>query len=272
MPEKVLPTLRDVIAAHGLRATKKLGQHFLLDMNITHKIVREAGDLSGCTVFEIGPGPGGLTRALLASDAAHIIAVERDRRCCAALHDLVLHGQGKLKLLEADALKVDLTRLAPAPRAIVANLPYNIGTELLVRWLLQGQVYRSITIMLQQEVVDRLLAKPDTKAYGRLSVLAQFCCDGKKVMTLPAGAFTPPPKVTSAVIRLTPKPPHPTLTIADLEQITLPAFTQRRKTLRVALKSIATAAHFEAAEIDPQRRAETLNLAEFIRLAHIVRK
>ena len=266
-----LPPLRDVIAQHQLRTRKALGQHFLCDLDLTRRIVEVAGDLSGCTVFEIGPGPGGLTRALVESQASHVIAVEKDERFIAALADLVEAAQGKLHLIAGDALKVDLTALAPAPRAIVANLPYNVGTELLLGWLHNMDQYRSLTVMLQAEVVDRLCAAPGGKEYGRLSVLAQFCCDVTRVLDVPAAAFSPPPKVDSAVAHLMPRATRPAdISLATLGKVTAAAFGQRRKMLRSSLKSLGGEELLNRASIDPTLRAETLSLAQFETLARLV--
>ena len=190
-----LPPLREVIARFDLGARKALGQNFLLDLNLTGRIARSAGDLSGVTVIEIGPGPGGLTRALLNSDAAAVVAVERDSRCIVALADLVEASEGRLRLIEGDALEVDPEAIAPAPRAIVANLPYNVATPLLIGWLKRIEQFRSLTLMFQREVADRLSAKPGTKAYGRLSVIAQWRAEVRPLFNLPARAFTPPPKI-----------------------------------------------------------------------------
>ncbi len=266
-----LPPLRDVIAKHELWTRKSLGQHFLCDLNLTRRIVEKAGDLSGCTVIEVGPGPGGLTRALVESDAAHVIAIEKDRRCIAALHDVVAASQSKLQVMEGDAMRTDFVALAQAPRAVIANLPYNIGTELLIGWLRQIHEYRSLTLMFQSEVVDRLCAAPDSKAYGRLSVIAQFCCDVKRVMDVPAAAFTPPPKVDSAIAHLTPRSDRPTdIDFKTVEKVTAAAFGQRRKMLRSSLKPLGGEELLNRAGIDPTRRAETLSLSEFETLARLV--
>ena len=263
-----LPALRNVIAQHGLAARKGLGQHFLLDLNLTRKIVTAAGDLDGCTVFEVGPGPGGLTRALLAGTAKKIIAIEKDPRCVAAVNELVELAEGRLEIIEGDALALDLTTLAPAPRAIIANLPYNVGTPLLIGWLKNIGAYKSLTLMFQAEVAERLTAKPGTKTYGRLSVMTQFCCDAKRVMTVPARAFTPAPKVNSAVVHLVPRLSRPAdVSFEAMETITTAAFGQRRKMLRSSLKTLGGEALLKRAGIDPQRRAEELSVAEFENLA-----
>lgn len=268
-----LPPLRDVIARHQLMARKSLGQHFLCDLNLTRCIADAAGDLESCTVFEIGPGPGGLTRALVASNAKKIIAIEKDIRCIAALEDVVSAADGRLDVVGGDALKVDLIKLADAPRAIVANLPYNIGTELLLNWLHQIHNYRSLTLMFQSEVVDRLTAPPGSKTYGRLSVIAQFCCTVKRVMDIPAAAFTPPPKIDSAVAHFEPRIDRPTdVKIETIEKITAAAFGQRRKMLRSSLKSIGGEDLLKRAGINPELRAEVLSLQDFENLARCIEK
>lgn len=264
-----LPALRDVIAAHGLQAQKKLGQNFLLDANITGKIVRLAGDLAGQTVFEIGPGPGGLTRSLLNSGAKNIIAIECDKRAVQALQDLKTVYPDRLHIIEGDALKADLTALAPAPRAIVANLPYNIATPLTIGWLRDlrrdAGAYSSMTLMFQKEVAQRLTAAPGSKAYGRLAVIAQWLCDVKKLYDLPASAFTPPPKVASSVVHFVPKIlPSISPEFETVEAVTAAAFGQRRKMLRTSLKEYQT--QLSAAGISDQKRAEELSVADFIRI------
>jgi 16S rRNA (adenine1518-N6/adenine1519-N6)-dimethyltransferase len=265
-----LPPLRDVIARHGLDARKSLGQHFLLDSNLTARIVRGAGSLTGRHVVEVGPGPGGLTRALLETDAAGITAVEVDQRAIQAITELAA-TDARLRVLEADALALDLTTLVPAPRRIVANLPYNIATPLLVGWLRQASEWEGMTLMFQQEVADRIAAAPDSSAYGRLSVLAQWVCDVALLLRLPPAAFVPPPKVWSAVVGFTPHAvqPEPALFRA-MEKLTAAAFGQRRKMLRGSLKSLGGEALLARADIDPQRRAETLSTAEFDRLARFI--
>jgi len=268
-----LPPLRDVIARHNLAARKGLGQHFLCDLNLTRKIAAEAGDLEDCTVFEIGPGPGGLTRALLAADAKKIIAIEKDRRCVAALTELVGISDGKLQTIEGDALRTDLTKLAKAPRAVVANLPYNIGTELLLQWLRQIKSYRSLTLMFQAEVAARLTALPGSKTYGRLSVIAQHCCTVKRMMSVPARAFTPPPQVDSAVVHLVPRRDRPAdISFAAMEKITAASFGQRRKMLRASLRALGGENLLRQAGIDPQLRAENLPVTAFEALARLTEK
>jgi 16S rRNA (adenine1518-N6/adenine1519-N6)-dimethyltransferase len=265
-----LPPLRDIIRDGNLDADKRLGQHFLLDLNLTAKIARAAGDLHAMTVFEVGPGPGGLTRALLDTGAARIIAIERDPRCVAALQTLVAASEGRLAVIEADALAVDLTTLAAPPRAIVANLPYNIATPLLVGWLKQIGGFASLTLMFQREVAQRLVALPRSKDYGRLSVMTQWLTEPVLVFDLPPQAFTPPPKVVSSIVRLTPRTPgagEPDF--AAMERTIAAAFGQRRKMLRAALKGFTPdpIALLQAAAIDPTARAEELGVAEFRRLA-----
>ena len=267
----MLPALRDIIARHGLAARKSLGQHFLLDENLTAKIARQAGDLAGRHVVEVGPGPGGLTRALLATDAASVTAVEIDPRACAAIRELQTAYPDRLHLIEADALRTDLTTLAPAPRQIIANLPYNAGSPMLVRWLHQAAAWERLTLMFQLEVAERICAAPGSGAYGRLSVLAQLTCETEIMIRIPPSAFTPPPKVYSAVVGFIPRPtqPEPTLLTA-IERVTAAAFGQRRKMLRGALRGLGGQALLDQAAIDGERRAETLTLAEFSHLAELV--
>jgi 16S rRNA (adenine1518-N6/adenine1519-N6)-dimethyltransferase len=263
-----LPPLREVIARFDLGARKALGQNFLLDLNLTGRIARSAGDLSGVTVIEIGPGPGGLTRALLNSDAAAVVAVERDSRCIVALADLVEASEGRLRLIEGDALEVDPEAIAPAPRAIVANLPYNVATPLLIGWLKRIEQFRSLTLMFQREVADRLSAKPGTKAYGRLSVIAQWRADVRPLFNLPARAFTPPPKIESTVVQFIPRPAPELAEFSAMEAVTAAAFGQRRKMLRASLKSLGNAeALIEEAGLIPTQRAEEVPVARFAALA-----
>jgi len=265
-----LPPLREVIARHGLAAQKRLGQHFLLDLNLTGRIARAAGDLSAGTVIEIGPGPGGLTRALLSAGAARVIAVERDARCIEALAELVEASAGRLEILEGDALETDIAGLGAPPRRIVANLPYNISVPLLVGWLEKAEAFASMTCMFQKEVAERITAAPGGKSYGRLAVLANWRCRTRSLFDIPPRAFTPPPKVTSAVVELVPydEPPHP-CDIAALQAVAAAAFGQRRKMLRRSLASLGvdTEKLLQAAGIDPTARAETLDIAQFAALA-----
>lgn len=264
MTISALPALRDVISRHGLAARHKLGQHFLLDENLLDRIVRSAGDLSGRHVVEVGPGPGGLTRALLASQAASVTAVEIDARAIGALGELVTLFGDRFTLIDGDALAFDLAEKVPAPRQIIANLPYNIGSPLLVGWLRQAADWERMTLMFQQEVADRLCAGPGTSAYGRLGVLAQWTCEVSLALRVPPEAFTPPPKVHSAVVRLTPHAVQPPADLfAAMERLTAAAFGQRRKMLRGSLKTLGGEALLNAAGIAPERRAETLTIAEF---------
>ena len=271
-----LPALRDVIATHGLSAKKALGQNFLLDLNLTSRIARIAGDLTGSDVLEIGPGPGGLTRGLLASGARRVLAVEKDARCLPALAEIEAAYPGRLTVVNEDALELDpLAHLTP-PIRICANLPYNIGTELLVRWLtpkIWPPVWSSLTLMFQKEVAERIVAEPGGKAYGRLALLAQWRCDASIEMSLSPQAFTPPPKVSSAVVHLTalPEPRFP----ADpkvLNRVVAAAFNQRRKMLRASLKPIRPDIEdlLNSVNIAPTRRAETVSLEEFCALARAV--
>lgn len=269
-PITALPPLRDVISAHGLAARKGLGQHFLLDLNLTGKIARLAAPLDTGTVIEIGPGPGGLTRALLLAGARNLVAVEKDERCIAALQPLVEAAQGRLALVSADALKTNMEALGPAPRRIVANLPYNVGTPLLISWLRQAHLFTEMTLMFQKEVAERIVAQPGESAYGRLSVICNWRCRAEYGFTIPARAFTPPPKIDSAVVSLRPydNPPFAG-EMAMLERVTAAAFGQRRKTLRRALRSLSPVAEdvLSACGIDGGRRAETLSVTEFGTLA-----
>lgn len=263
-----LPPLREVIARHGLAARKSLGQNFLLDLNLTSRIAKAAGDLSETNVIEIGPGPGGLTRAILLAGAKRLVAVERDRRCLEALAPLVDCAGGRLKVVEADALKIDPITLVEAPRVIVANLPYNIATPLLIGWLKSMNAFRALVLMFQKEVGDRLVASPGSKAYGRLSVIAQWRAEVQPVMTLPARAFTPPPKVDSTVVRFTPRPNPENAEWKAMETVTAAAFGQRRKMLRSSLRTLGPAdALLEATGLDPTARAETIDVAGFAALA-----
>ncbi|MDG3577266.1 16S rRNA (adenine(1518)-N(6)/adenine(1519)-N(6))-dimethyltransferase RsmA [Rhizobium sp. YJ-22] len=267
-----LPPLRDVIQRHGLDARKALGQNFLLDLNLTQKIARTAGPLEGVTVFEVGPGPGGLTRAILALGAKKVIAVERDTRCLPALAEVADHYPGRLEVIEGDALKTDFEALVPeGPVRIIANLPYNVGTQLLVNWLLPKEwppFWQSLTLMFQKEVGQRIVAREDDDHYGRLGVLCGWRTRAHMAFDVPPQAFTPPPKVTSSVVHLTPNPEPLHCDVAKLERVTQAAFGQRRKMLRQSVKSLGGEALLTKAGIDPQRRAETLSVEEFVTLAN----
>jgi 16S rRNA (adenine1518-N6/adenine1519-N6)-dimethyltransferase len=268
-----LPPLREVIATHDLAAKKSLGQNFLLDLNLTTKIARLAGDLTQADVLEIGPGPGGLTRGLLAEGARRVLAIEKDPRCMPALAEIAAAYPGQLQTINGDALDVNPLEHLTAPIKIAANLPYNVGTELLVRWLTPPAwppFWESLTLMFQREVAQRIVAKPGNKAYGRLALLAQWRTDARIVLELPPEAFSPPPKVNSAVVHLTalPAPRYP----ADpgtLNKVVAIAFNQRRKMLRSALKSVSPDIedHLIAAGIKPTERAEQVGLEEFCALA-----
>ena len=268
-----LPPLREVIATHDLKAQKSLGQNFLLDLNLTAKIARQVGDLANCDVLEIGPGPGGLTRGLLAEGARRVVAVEKDRRCIPALEDIALHHTGRLQVLEGDALAIDPMAHLNAPIRVAANLPYNIGTELLVRWLTPPRwppFWQSLTLMFQREVAERITAQPGSKAYGRLAILAQWRCTANIVLSLPPEAFTPPPKVSSAVVHLVAlKEPKFPADAKTLERVVAMAFNQRRKMLRSALKPLGgdIEDRLRAAGIAPTDRAENVPLEGFCALA-----
>lgn len=270
-----LPPLREVIARHGLAARHGLGQHFLLDLNLTGRIARSAGDLSHGTTIEIGPGPGGLTRALLDHGAANVIAVERDERCLPALAEIAAAYPGRLEIVAGDALRLDASRLGGPPRRIVANLPYNVATPLLLAWLSTADRFERLVLMFQREVANRLIAAPRSKDYGRLSVASQWRCQVRRLFDIPPRSFTPPPKVTSSLVELIPRtkplaPADPLL----LERLAAAAFGQRRKMLRQSLRSITPdpAGLLAAAGIAETRRAEELSVAEFAALAEALRK
>ena len=269
-----LPPLRDVIARHGLDAKKALGQNFLLDLNLTQKVARTAGSLEGVTVIEVGPGPGGLTRAILALGAKKVIAIERDPRCLPALQEIADHYPGRLEVIEGDALKTDFESLAQGePVKIIANLPYNVGTQLLVNWLLPRAwppFWQSLTLMFQKEVGQRIVAREDDNHYGRLGVLCGWRTQAHMAFDIPPQAFTPPPKVTSTVVHLEPIATPLPCELDRLEKVTHAAFGQRRKMLRQSLKPIGGEALLARAEIDPQRRAETLSVEEFCRIANLL--
>jgi 16S rRNA (adenine1518-N6/adenine1519-N6)-dimethyltransferase len=269
-----LPPLRDVIGRFDLAPKKTLGQNFILDLNLTAKIARAAGDLSDEIVVEIGPGPGGLTRAILATDATQVIAIERDERCLEALAEIEAHHPGRLQIVSGDALEIDLSRLGDGRKLkIIANLPYNIGTELLVSWLTVNDwppFYTSMTLMFQKEVAQRICAQPGSGAYGRLSVLAGWRTEARIAFDVPPSAFTPPPKVTSSVVHMTPRAQPLPADLRKLEAITKAAFGQRRKMLRQSLKALGGEDLLHRAGIDPTRRAETLSVAEFVDLSRLL--
>jgi 16S rRNA (adenine1518-N6/adenine1519-N6)-dimethyltransferase len=262
-----MTTIRESLDAHGLAAKKSFGQHFLLDLNVTRKIVRLAGPFEGRAVIEVGPGPGGLTRALLESDAGRIVLIEKDPRFIPLLTELD-DGSGRLSIIEADALKARKADLVDGPAHVVSNLPYNVGTPLLIKWLTGAWTPHALTLMFQKEVAERIVAGVGDEAYGRLAVIAQAVCEARLVMHLPAAAFTPPPKVASAVVHLTPRPDCPDAeTLKRLERVTAAAFGQRRKMLRSSLKTLGGAGLCEAAGIEPDCRAEVVDIAGFLRLA-----
>jgi 16S rRNA (adenine1518-N6/adenine1519-N6)-dimethyltransferase len=264
-----LAPLRDGLAAHSLDAKKAFGQHFLLDLNLTAKIARLAGPFDQGVVIEVGPGPGGLTRALLGA-GARVIAIERDARFAPMLSELAEAADGRLKVIQGDALAIEETHLVAAgePVRIVANLPYNISAPLLIKWLTGPLHPASMTLMFQKEVADRITALPGQSAYGRLSVIAQAVCEAETVMALPARAFTPPPKVDSAVVRFTPKAERPSdAVLSALQRVTAAAFGQRRKMLRSSLKAVGGATLWEPAGVDPGLRAEVISVEDFLALA-----
>ena len=268
-----LPPLREVIRRHGLAAKKSLGQNFLLDLNLAARIARAGGPLAGVTVFEVGPGPGGLTRALLALGAGRVIAVERDQRAIAALHEIAAHYPGRLDVVAADALTFDpRPQLPRGPVRIVANLPYNIATALLVSWLViepWPPWYDCAILMFQREVAERIVAEPHSKSYGRLSVLAQWRCETRILFDVSASAFVPPPNVKSSLVRLVPRPAPMPCERQLLEGVTKAAFGQRRKMLRQSLRSldVDVAALLAVAGLDATARAEELSIADFVALA-----
>jgi 16S rRNA (adenine1518-N6/adenine1519-N6)-dimethyltransferase len=270
VPASELPPLREVIARHGIAAKRRLGQNFLLDLNLTRRIARAAGPLDQANVIEIGAGPGGLTRALLAEGARRVVAVERDPRCLGALAEIAQAYPERLEVVAADALALDPADLVPPPRKIVANLPYNIATALLIRWLDRIAEFESLTLMFQREVAERLVAAPRQKAYGRLSVLVQWLAQPRLLFDVPAGAFVPPPKVTSTVVAIVPRTePLAPAEKPALERVTAAAFGQRRKMLRASLKALGVEVDklLATAGIEGTRRGEELSVVEFCALA-----
>lgn len=268
-----LPPLREVIERHGIAAKKSLGQNFLLDLNLTGKIARSAGDLARSTIIEIGPGPGGLTRALLHNGARKVVAIERDQRCVLAVEEVACAYPGRLDIVHGDALQTNFETIADKSETcrIVSNLPYNIGTELLVRWLTLERwppFYASMTLMFQREVAERIVAKPGTSQYGRLGVLAGWRSEARKLFDVPREAFVPPPKITSSVVHLVPRQAPIGAGLSKMESVTKAAFGQRRKMLRQSLKPLGGEALLMRVGIDPKRRAETLTVEEFAALAN----
>jgi 16S rRNA (adenine1518-N6/adenine1519-N6)-dimethyltransferase len=271
-----LPPLREVIARHGLSAKKQLGQNFLLDLNLTSRIARTAGPLDGVTVIEVGPGPGGLTRALLAEGARKVVAIERDERALPALAEIEAAYLGRLEIISGDAMTIDYAALADGPTRIVANLPYNIGTELLIGWLTSDPwppFFQSLTLMFQREVAERIVAKPNDEQYGRLGVLCGWRTDARIAFNVGRENFTPPPNVTSAVVHLVPKPVASDVRVKDVEAVTRAAFGQRRKMIRQSLKSTGVPVEklLAAAGLKGDERAETLPVEAFLEMAKALR-
>jgi 16S rRNA (adenine1518-N6/adenine1519-N6)-dimethyltransferase len=273
-PIDPLPPLRAVMAEHGLEPRRSLGQNFLLDLNLTARIARQAQPLENATVVEVGPGPGGLTRALLAEGAGRVIAIEKDARCLPALHAIAAHYPGRIEIVEADALTFDIGAIAhDGPLKVVANLPYNVGTQLLLDWVTSPRwppAWESLTLMFQREVAERIVAAPGSDHYGRLGVLCGWRTVSRIAFDVSREAFTPPPKVTSSVVRIVPRPEPEPVALAALETVTAAAFGQRRKMLRQSLKALGGETLLERAGIDPQRRAETLSVSEFVSLASLL--
>ena len=273
MSDDGLPPLRDVIQAHGLAANKALGQNFLFDLNLTRRIARAAGPLEGFSIIEVGPGPGGLTRALLAEGASRVVAIERDHRALLALAEISAHYPDRLHVIEGDALAVAMPQLVQGPTKIVANLPYNIGTALLISWLsteVWPPWYQSLTLMFQKEVAERIVALPGSKSYGRLSIICQWRCEVRKLFDVNRSAFTPPPKITSSIVQLTPRMIcEPACSQQALERVTAAGFGQRRKMLRQSLKSVFPNPEEVLVKlvIAPTARAEELRVGDFGRLA-----
>ena len=276
MSDDGLPPLRDVIATHGLAAKKSLGQNFLFDLNLTRRIARAAGELNGFTIVEIGPGPGGLTRALLMEGASKVIAVERDERTLPALAEISAAYPERLEVISADALDVDWRKLIDGPAKIVANLPYNVATALLLGWIgddLWPPWFSSLTLMFQKEVAERIVAKSGSDAYGRLSIISQWRCSAIKMFDVNRSAFTPPPKITSSIVHLVPRLVcEPVCELKNLERVTAAGFGQRRKMLRSSLKAVFEKPEtvLEGLGLEPQKRAEELSVSDFARLAQVL--
>ena len=265
-----LPPLSAMVRALDMRARKSLGQNFLFDLNLTQRIARSAGTLNGTTI-EVGPGPGGLTRALLLEGAEQVIAIEKDFRARSVLNSLLIAADGRLQLVEGDALKTPLWQMGDAPRRIIANLPYNIATSLLIQWLKHAPAFESLTLMFQREVAERITAAPGDSAYGRLSILTGWYADAQILFDIPPEAFVPAPKIISSVVQIRPLPaPRFACSQLALETVTRLAFGQRRKMLRASLKSVGGAPMLEAVGIDPQSRPQDLDIAAFCRLANSI--
>lgn len=270
-----LPPLREVIARHELMAKKALGQNFLFDLNLTARIARATGPLEGVSVLEVGPGPGGLTRALLASGAKKVVAIERDERCLPALAEIAAHYPGRLEVISGDALETDMAALIEAPARICANLPYNISTALLTGWLTSDPWppwFESLTLMFQREVAERIVAPPGSKTYGRLSVLSQWRCEARIVFDVAPSNFFPPPKIMSSIVKLVPRTAPFPCAVRDLERLTAAAFGQRRKMLRASLKALGGDVEglLAAAGIAPTQRAEQISVEDFARMARLL--
>lgn len=268
-----LSSLRQVIQKYNISAKASLGQNFILDLNITRKIISFAGDLSGATIIEVGPGPGGLTRSILESEAKHVIVIEQDRRAINALHELIPYSQGRLEISYANALSIDISSLGTEPRYIIANLPYNIATVLLLNWLKKSTSFQKMVLMFQKEVAERLCAFPNTKDYGRLAIKTQWLCEVRKCMTLPPSVFTPCPKVYSTVVELIPRrePLYPANEFF-LDLIVKTAFSKRRKMLRSALEDIGVDVLLllKKSEIDPTLRPENISIEQYCTLARVL--
>ena len=266
---EALPTIRQLADSMEMRARKSLGQNFLFDLNLTRRIARSAGILSGTTI-EIGPGPGGLTRALLLEGACHLIAIEKDRRAINLLGGLTQAAGERMSLIEADAMQIAVWDLGIGPRRIIANLPYNIATPLLTSWLSHAHAFESLTLMFQREVAQRITSSPGDSSYSRLSVLTTWLADSKILFDIPPSAFVPPPKVNSSIVQIVPLPaPRFPCSQLALETITRIAFSQRRKMLRSSLKNIGGENLLRAAAIDPKKRPQEINIEEFCRLANL---
>ena len=266
---QALPPLRNLVESMDMRARKSLGQNFLFDLRLTRRIARSSGNLSGTTI-EVGPGPGGLTRALLLEGATHVIAIEKDQRVADVLAGLTDAAGDRLRLIEADAMQSAIWEMGTTPRRIIANLPYNIATTLLIRWLTHAHAFESMTLMFQREVAERITARPSDRAYSRLSVLTRWLADSEILFDIPASAFVPPPKITSSVVQIVPLPgPRFPCSQKALEDVTRIAFGQRRKMLRSSLRSIGGESLLNAAKIDPKKRPQEINVEEFCRLASL---
>jgi 16S rRNA (adenine1518-N6/adenine1519-N6)-dimethyltransferase len=264
-------SLKEIMERHNIKARKSLGQHFLFNQNLTRRIAKSSGDLSGINVIEIGAGPGGLTRSLLETKALSVVAIERDKKCISALEELQKYSKNRLSIIEGDALNINLINLTPHPRRIIANLPYNIATQLLINWLKQANEYRGFTLMFQREVAERITAKPNSKSYGRLSIICQWLTDARKLFDIAPSSFFPQPSVTSSVIAMeTRKMPLASADMNKLELVTRLAFGQRRKMLRRSLQSIGGSDLLLKANIQETFRAEELTVEQYCDLANFL--